>query len=50
MVKIFIQKCVICLERDSDYAFRQSGHQCVSEQCNQNKGDIDIMRCVVCRT
>ena len=30
VVKIFIQKCVICLERDSDYAFRQCGHQCIS--------------------
>ena len=48
--KIFNQKCVICLERDSDYAFRQCGHQCIREQCNQNKGDIDILKCVVCRT
>ena len=29
VVKIFSQKCVICLERDSDYAFRQCGHQCI---------------------
>ena len=28
VVKIFSQKCVICLERDSIYAFRQCGHQC----------------------
>ena len=48
--KIFIQKCVICYERDSDHAFRQCGHQCICEQCYQNKGLIDILKCVVCRT
>ena len=26
VVKIFDQKCAICLERDSIYAFRQCGH------------------------
>ena len=50
VVKIFNQKCVICLERDSSYAFRQCGHQCICEQSYQNKGDIDILKCVVCRT
>ena len=50
VVKIFSQKCVICLERDSIYAFRQCGHQCICEQCYQNKSDIDILKCVVCRT
>ena len=50
VVKIFNQKCVICYERDSVYAFRQCGHQCICEQCYQNKGDIDILKCVVCRT
>ena len=50
VVKIFNQKCVICYERDSVYAFRQCGHQCIYEQCYQNKGDIDILKCVVCRT
>ena len=50
VVKIFNQKCVICLERDSDYTFRQCGHQCICEQCCQNKGDIDIIKCVVCGT
>ena len=49
VVKIFNQKCVICLEKDSDYAFRQCGHQCICEQCYQNKSDIDILKCVVCR-
>ena len=50
VVKIFNQKCVICYERDSVYAFRQCGHQCICEQCYQNKGIVDILKCVVCRT
>ena len=50
VVKIFNQKCVICFKRDSVYAFRQCGHQCICEQCYENKGDIDILKCVVCRT
>ena len=29
VVKIFNQKCVICYERESVYAFRQCGHQCI---------------------
>ena len=44
VVKIFSQKCVICLERKSIYAFKQCGHQCICEQCYQKKGDIDILR------
>ena len=50
VVKIFNQKCVICLERDSDYAFRQCGHQCICEDCYQNKGDFDILKRFVCGT
>ena len=50
VVKIFSQKCVICFERDSIYAFRQCGHQCICDQCYENKSDIDILACVVCRT
>ena len=50
VVKIFNQKCVICYERENVYAFRQCGHQCVCENCYQNKGDIVILKCVVCRT
>ena len=49
VVKIFYQKCVICYERESVYAFRQCGPQCICEQCYQNKGDIDILKRVVCR-
>ena len=50
VVKLFNQKCVICLERDSDYAFRQCDHQCICEQCNQNRGDFDKLKCVICKT
>ena len=50
VVKTFNQRCVICYERDSVYALRQCGHQCICEQCYQSKGDIDILKCVVCRT
>ena len=50
LVKIFNQKCGICLERDSDYVLRQCGHQCICEQCYQNKGNINILKCVSCRT
>ena len=50
VVKIFNQKCVICYERESVYAFKQCGHQCICEQCYQSKSDIDILKCVVCRT
>ena len=50
MVKIFNQKRVICLERDSVYGFGQCGHQCICERCYQNRGDIDMLKCVGCRT
>ena len=50
MVKIFNQKCVICLGRHSVYAFGQCGHQCICEQCYQNRGDINKLKCVVCKT
>ena len=50
IVKVFNQKCVICFERDSEYIFKQCGHQCICGQCYQNKGDIDILKCIVCRT
>ena len=50
MVKNFNQNCVICYEKDSVYAFRQCGHQCNCEECYQNKGDIDTLKCVVCKT
>ena len=45
IVKIFNQKCVICLENDSIYAFRNCGHLCLCENCFDSK----ITKCVVCR-
>ena len=50
LVKIWNQKCVKCFERDSDYVFKQCGHQCICEQCYQNKGRIDNLRRVICRS
>ena len=50
LVKIFNQKCVICYKKDSVYAFRQCGHQCFCEQCYQNKGYIEKLKSVICRT
>ena len=50
VVKIFNQKCVICLERDSDYIFKQCGHQCICEECYLNKVVIGKIKCDVCRT
>ena len=44
VVNIFNQKCVICLERDSVYAFRQCGHQCICQACYEYKSDIDIKK------
>ena len=46
LVKIFNQKCVICIENDSIYAFRQCGHLCLCEVCYNS----EITKCVVCRT
>ena len=50
MVKISNQMCVIRFERDIDYSIRLSGHQCICEKFHQSKGDINIFKCVVCRT
>ena len=50
VVKVVNQKCAFCLERDSDYIFKQCGHQCIWEECYQNIGDIDILKSAVCRT
>ena len=36
VVKTFNQKCVICCERDSEYAFRECGLQCIYEHCYQS--------------
>ena len=37
LVKNFNQKFVICLERDSSYAFKQYGHQCICEECYKKR-------------
>ena len=50
IVKILNQKCVICLERDSEYIFKQCGHQCFCQECYENKSDVDVLKCVICRT
>ena len=44
VVKNFNQNCVICHEQDSENLFKQCGHQCISGDCYQNKGDIDILK------
>ena len=49
VVKIFNEKCVICLEQDSIYAFRLCGHQFICQQCNDNECNIIILKCIVCR-
>ena len=50
VVTIFNQKCLICYENDSVYAFKQCGHQCICENCYQIRGDIDLLKGVVFRT
>ena len=50
VVRIFNQKCVICYERDSVYAFTQCGHLCICEKCYLNRGDNDFLKCIVCGT
>ena len=47
VLKFFNQKCVICLEKDIEYIFKQCSHQCICEDCYQNKSNIDIIKCVV---
>ena len=48
VLKIFNQKCIICLENDSDYACSQCGNQSICEHCYQSEGVT--LKCVVCRT
>ena len=49
-MNIFNRKRDIRSENPSVYAFRQCGQQCICEKCYENKGDVDILKCVVCRT
>ena len=37
VVKVLNEKCVICLERDSDFNFKQRGYQCICKECCQKK-------------
>ena len=37
IMKMFNQKCVICFQKSSVYAFRQCGHHCICEKCYENK-------------
>ena len=46
----FYQKCVICLDNPDIYAFRLCGRQCNCEHCYQNESDVDLLKCVICRT
>ena len=39
IVRISNQKCVICLEQPSVYAFRESGHQCL---CQNSKNSLGL--------
>ena len=50
VVKFLNQKCVIRLERDSDYLFKQCGHQSICEECYQIKANLGKLKCVICRT
>ena len=50
LVKIFNQKRVFCFENLSVYDFRQCGHQRFRGKCNENTGDVDILKCIVRRT
>ena len=48
LVKIFIEpKCVVCLENDSFYVFRNCGLLCICEYCYKN---TNITKCVICRS
>ena len=49
VVRIFNQRCVILYEKDSIYAFGHCVHQSICEDCYK-KGDIDKLKCFVCRT
>ena len=46
VVKIFNQNVLYALNG----IFKQCGYQSICEECYQNKGDFDILRCAICRT
>ena len=49
LVKIFNEKCVICLENDSIYAFRNCGHQTICNDCYNNSDSNKLTKCVFCQ-
>ena len=50
LVKFLNENCVICCEGDSANVFRQCGHECICDDCYQNRINTALLSCVVCRT
>ena len=48
LVKIFNEKCCICLENDSCYIFKKCGHRCICNSCYQI--GVKLPKCNICRT
>ena len=48
LVKIFNEKCCICLENDSSYIFKNCGHRCICDSCYHK--DNKLPKCIICRT
>ena len=59
IVNILNQECVKCFRYPTVYAFRQSGHQCICENCYAScfkavdfahtNSDIEMLKCALCR-
>ena len=43
------QKCVVRLENSRVYASRQSGCQCIKQNCYEGL-DVNLLKCAVCRS
>ena len=50
LVKIFIEKCCICLENDSVYAFGKCGHLSICESCYKNTDSDKLTKCIFCKS
>ena len=48
VVKIYNQKCVICMENDSVYIFKKCGHLCLCDNCYNSKHNDNLLKCFVC--
>ena len=49
--KIFHEKkCIICLENDSVYAFRNCGNLSVCQSCYKNTDSDKLKKCVICKS